>query len=100
MFLFQNNAFSFTMKNVSPFIKNTELKLLKKVNPTWVSPMLATLHKKPFSAKNWIYECKFDGIRALIYCDNKHCKIMSRNEIDLTKNYPELLIAFQKLNIK
>lgn len=62
--------------------------------------MLATLHRKPFSNKDWIYECKFDGIRALIYCDNGQCRIMSRNKIDITKNYPEISKACHKLNIK
>ncbi len=40
--------------------------------------------KKP----GWIYEPKLDGIRALCFV-NKQMKFISRNENDLTKQYPE-----------
>lgn len=88
------------MSKVNCFIKDAEIKLLRKSKLAYTSPMLATLHKNPFSNKNWIYECKFDGIRALIYCESGRCQIMSRNQIDITQNYPELLKAFENLNIK
>ena len=43
-----------------------------------IKPMLLSEEKKPFNNKDYIYEIKFDGIRALIYID-KEIKIISRN---------------------
>ena len=45
---------------------------------------------KPFNDKDYLYEIKFDGIRALIYVSKNTFKIMSRNGNDLTSKYPEL----------
>lgn len=42
-----------------------------------------------FSDK-YIYEVKFDGIRAIIYANSKEVVIRSRNNIDMTALFPEL----------
>ena len=43
-----------------------------------------------FNDKNFLYEIKFDGIRALIYVSKNSFKILSRNGTNLTNKYPEL----------
>ena len=53
-------------------------------------PMLLEEVDKPFNDKNYFYEIKFDGIRALIYVSKTSFKILSRNGNDLTTKYPEL----------
>lgn len=53
-------------------------------------PMLLTEVEKPFDDENYIFELKFDGIRAIIHVGPKMFKIYSRNGIDITKIYPEL----------
>lgn len=53
-------------------------------------PMLLKQIYKPFNDKNYIYEIKFDGYRALIFANNKNIKIQSRNGKDITYLYPEL----------
>lgn len=53
-------------------------------------PMLLEEVDKPFNDKDYLYEIKFDGIRALIYVSKNTFKIMSRNGNDLTSKYPEL----------
>lgn len=53
-------------------------------------PMLLEEALKPFDDKNFLYEIKFDGIRALLYVSKNAFVIMSRNGVNLTNKYPEL----------
>jgi bifunctional non-homologous end joining protein LigD len=53
-------------------------------------PMMAKLEAKIFDNKNWIYERKLDGYRALAYTDKKS-KLISRNDIDFSDNYPKIV---------
>lgn len=55
-----------------------------------LKPMLLEEIEKPFNNKNYIFEIKFDGIRAIIYANKKEVKIYSRNNKDITHLYPEL----------
>lgn len=57
-----------------------------------IEPMLAVIKKVPPESDNYIYEVKWDGIRALISLDEGQITIKSRNQKDLTKHFPELLI--------
>ena len=41
-------------------------------------------------SKDYIYELKYDGIRAIIYVTKTKIKIITRNGNDVTKLYPEL----------
>lgn len=52
--------------------------------------MLLEEVNEPFNDKNFLYEIKFDGIRALIYVSKNSFKILSRNGTNLTNKYPEL----------
>jgi len=71
-------------------------KITKTKQPNWISPMLATLYKKPaFSDSDWIFEKKFDGIRCLIFSKNKKIKMMSRNKIELNTAYPHISNALE-----
>lgn len=54
------------------------------------TPMLLKEIDKPFNSKDYIFEIKFDGYRALIFASPKSVKIISRNNIDITRFYPEL----------
>jgi bifunctional non-homologous end joining protein LigD len=58
--------------------------------PSRVEPMLATLADRPFSDPNWLFEIKWDGVRALARIENGVMVLRSRNSIDITKRYPEL----------
>lgn len=54
------------------------------------TPMLLKEVTKPFNSNAYIYELKFDGIRAIIYV-NKNClKIVNRHNKDITHLFPEL----------
>ena len=54
-----------------------------------IHPML--LSEIPFNfSDDYLYEIKFDGIRAIIYVNPKSITIKSRNNTDLTHLFPEL----------
>ena len=58
--------------------------------PTRIEPMAATLGELPRDDGDWAYELKWDGVRAIGYCDSGHLKLESRNGRDITSQYPEL----------
>ncbi len=55
-----------------------------------VEPMLLIEKSKPFDSKDFLYEIKFDGMRALIYVSKTTFKIYNRHQKDITNLYPEL----------
>src|SRR6185436_8103925 len=57
-----------------------------------IEPMLSQSRDKPFDSPDYLYEVKWDGIRAMISLDEGHLTIRSRNQRDITNQYPELLI--------
>ncbi len=57
--------------------------------PPPARPMLATLAKEAFDDPDWVFEPKWDGIRALAGC-GEHTRLISRNDRDITVAYPEL----------
>jgi bifunctional non-homologous end joining protein LigD len=62
----------------------------KSAVPSRLEPMLATLTDRPFSDPNWLFEIKWDGVRALAWMDDGALTLRSRNNVDITKRYPEL----------
>jgi bifunctional non-homologous end joining protein LigD len=58
--------------------------------PHVIHPMLATLVDKPFSDPDWLFETKWDGVRAICFIKNGKPRFVSRNQNDLTPQYPEL----------
>lgn len=59
--------------------------------PTAIEPMRATLVNKAFSNPEWLYETKWDGIRALCFIENGQARLVSRQEKEMGFRYPELL---------
>src|SRR6195256_3195722 len=55
-----------------------------------VEPMLATLSDHPFSDPHWLFEIKWDGVRALARIENGNLTLLSRTGADITKRYPDL----------
>src|SRR4051812_25379125 len=58
--------------------------------PEGLVPMLAKAGKAPPASGDYVYEVKWDGIRALIYSEPGRLRIESRNRRDITAQYPEL----------
>ena len=63
-----------------------------------IKPMLLHEENKPFDDEDYLFEMKFDGIRALIYVSPKEIIIKNRKGFVVNDTFPELL-EIQK-NIK
>ena len=53
-------------------------------------PMLATPWRSPFNDPGWLFEVKWDGVRAILTLDGGACSVRSRSGRDITEVYPEL----------
>ena len=62
----------------------------KSAMPAKTGLMLSTPLERPFSDPNWLFEIKWDGVRTLARIDDGSLKLVSRNGLDVTKQYPEL----------
>jgi bifunctional non-homologous end joining protein LigD len=52
--------------------------------------MLATSVEKPFDDPEWVFEIKWDGYRAIAFISDGKVRLVSRNQNELTGQYPEL----------
>jgi bifunctional non-homologous end joining protein LigD len=59
-------------------------------------PMLASLDTRLPHGDDWTFEVKFDGYRALAYIRGGECKLLSRNDNDLTSRFAEIAKALVK----
>ena len=55
-----------------------------------IKPMAATLGELPRDESGWAFELKWDGVRAIAYCDHGHITLESRNLREITSQYPEV----------
>ncbi len=61
--------------------------------PRNISPMLAQIGKgTPPASGGWLYEVKWDGVRAICYIENGSVRMVSRNGNIIDQQYPELSI--------
>ncbi|MES2592645.1 MAG: DNA ligase D [Bacteroidota bacterium] len=70
----------------------------KKLND-YVKPMLAKETDKPFNDKNWVYEIKWDGYRAIADINGTEVSLYSRNGNTFNASYPIVVNALKQLNI-
>jgi bifunctional non-homologous end joining protein LigD len=59
--------------------------------------MLATLSKEIVTGPEWVYEEKYDGIRAVAYRDDERVRLLSRTGQDLTAGFPAIGDALREL---
>jgi len=59
--------------------------------PERIEPMLATLVTDvPGDESAWAYEIKWDGVRAIAYCEAGRVRLQSRNLKDISAQWPEV----------
>lgn len=58
--------------------------------PEHVAPMLALTGELPTRDREWAYEFKWDGVRAMIYVDGGRVRAVTRNDKSLMTTFPEL----------
>src|SRR5205823_10963487 len=68
--------------------------------PAEIHPMLATLVDDSFSNPEWIFETKWDGFRSICFISNGATRFVSRNQIEMTQNYPELKNTARQVEVK
>lgn len=60
------------------------------------TPMLATLVDKPFDGKEWLFEIKWDGYRALAHKD-KQVRLFSRGQKSFNDQFPTIAEETKKI---
>lgn len=58
--------------------------------PSEITPMMAHLAEKPPEGDRWLYEIKWDGVRAICFLENGRMRMISRNGNSFDRQYPEL----------
>lgn len=58
--------------------------------PKSFSPMLAVLGQGLPTGPDWLYEVKWDGVRALVFIENGQVRMLSRRGNAVEQQYPEL----------
>ena len=69
-----------------------------RVPPDPPKPMLATSVDRPFSREGWVFELKYDGVRALASFAGTAVKLVGRSGRDETRRYPELAALANVMN--
>ena len=62
-------------------------------------PQLATLRASPPAGDDWLHELKWDGYRMLADLEGGRARLRSRNGLDWTPDYPEIVKAFEALGV-
>jgi bifunctional non-homologous end joining protein LigD len=68
--------------------------------PRAIHPMLATLVEEPFDDAQWLYEVKWDGYRAVAFVNEGSARLVSRNQNELTGEFPEIARELAKLKLE
>lgn len=82
----QQSSKTFLIKHSS-----SKKKIIETAIPVSVKPMLATLVDEPFDDKNWLFEIKWDGYRALAEIQKNQAHLFSRSGQSFDKHFPLLL---------
>jgi bifunctional non-homologous end joining protein LigD len=60
--------------------------------PTAFEPMTATLAEQPPRGSEWLFEVKWDGVRAIAFIENEEVRLTSRSGVRCERQYPELAV--------
>jgi len=59
--------------------------------------MLATLADRPPRGNDWLFEVKWDGIRAIAFVEREEVRLQSRNGLRCERQYPELAVIHHQI---
>ena len=68
--------------------------------PSQVVPMLATLAVKPPAGEGWLYEVKWDGVRALCFVSGGRVRMFTRAGNPCEQQYPELSVLPHQIDAR
>lgn len=87
-----------TSKKKPAGLQPEDLPNAKKASmPQHVEPMLASLTDRPPDGLKWVYEIKWDGVRAICYVEEGRIRMLSRNGNSFDRQYPELSVIPHQL---
>ncbi|MBI4514784.1 MAG: DNA ligase D [Deltaproteobacteria bacterium] len=70
----------------------------RQLDPSALAPMLAESAERAFSGTGWLFELKYDGIRALAArTGDGRVRLFSRTRRDITASFPEIAGAVRHL---
>ena len=68
--------------------------------PQWVRPQLTQLVQAAPDGDQWLHEIKYDGFRMHARLDRGNVRLLTRNGLDWTHKYPQILRAVASLNAR
>ena len=60
--------------------------------PAAIEPMKATLAERVPRGDEWLFEVKWDGVRAVAFLDNEEVRLQGRSGLRCERQYPELAV--------
>jgi bifunctional non-homologous end joining protein LigD len=60
--------------------------------PAAIEPMKAAIADYPPRGSDWLFEVKWDGVRAIAFVDNEELRLQARSGIRCERQYPELAV--------
>jgi bifunctional non-homologous end joining protein LigD len=65
--------------------------------PASIEPMKATLAERPPRGEDWLFEVKWDGVRAIAFIEREEVRLQSRSGLRCERQYPELAVLQHQL---
>jgi bifunctional non-homologous end joining protein LigD len=65
--------------------------------PASIDPMKASLADKPPRGNDWLFEVKWDGVRAVAFIDREDVHLQSRSGLPCERQYPELAVIHHSI---
>ena len=66
--------------------------------PTNIAPMRSILSDTPPKGDDWLFEIKWDGVRAICFIDGKKVRMTSRTGHSCERQYPELSVIGHQID--
>ncbi|RYD58961.1 MAG: DNA ligase D [Sphingobacteriales bacterium] len=66
----------------------------------YIKPMMAKLHDAAFDSKDWIFEIKWDGYRAIAELNARNSRLYSRNGLSFEMGYAAIFEELKKIKQK
>ncbi|MBV9507484.1 MAG: DNA ligase D [Acidobacteriia bacterium] len=68
--------------------------------PESIEPMKASLADKPPNGQDWLFEIKWDGVRAIASVDREEVRLQARSGLRCERQYPELAVIHHQIAAK
>src|SRR4051812_10452596 len=65
--------------------------------PAHIDAMKATVADRPPRGDEWLFEVKWDGVRAIAFIEREEVRLQSRSGLRCERQYPELAIIHHNL---